>query len=278
VLSCEVCQKARYRRREDIQSRRTLYFQVTSAVNIDQFGPINPKREGYAYVLILCDNASQYLELCPVKSTNAIETARCLYEKYCMRHGFVPNLISDRAQSFLANLTQELLKICKIRSIQTSSFHPHTNSVAEICNKWLIFGLQTHLMQNRTDWTRKISSIAFAYNISVVPSLVVSPFVILFNREPRLPINSQVLQVARESTVPGFAQNFITDCDILHKALMQTVAENRDTARQYQFARAGPHNLKAGMLVYKFDQTHLTDVSPKLTPKYKGPYRVKYLV
>jgi hypothetical protein len=32
------------------------------------------------------------------------------------------------------------------------------------------------------------------------------------------------------------------------------------------------------MLVYKFDQTHLTNVSPKLTPRYKGPYRVKYLL
>jgi hypothetical protein len=32
------------------------------------------------------------------------------------------------------------------------------------------------------------------------------------------------------------------------------------------------------MLVYKFDQTHVTNVSPKLTPKYKGPYRVKYLL
>jgi hypothetical protein len=59
---------------------------------------------------------------------------------------------------------------------------------------------------------------------------------------------------------------------------MQNVVENRDTARQYQFARARPHNLKARMLVYKFDQTHLTDVSPKFTPKYKGPYRMKYLV
>jgi hypothetical protein len=111
VLSCEVCQKVRYRRRKDIQSGRSLSFPIMSAVDVDFFGPISPRDENHAYVLTLCDNSSQYLELCATKTTSASEAARCIYEKYYMRHGFVPNLISDRAKSFLANLTQELFKI-----------------------------------------------------------------------------------------------------------------------------------------------------------------------
>jgi hypothetical protein len=91
-------------------------------------------------------------------------------------------------------------------------------------------------------------------------------------------MDAQVLQAARESTVPGFAQDFFTDFEMLHQALIQNVAENWDTAQQYQFARARPHNLKEGNLVYKFDYTHLTDISPKLTPKWKGPYRLKSFV
>jgi hypothetical protein len=226
----------------------------------------------------MCKNASQYLELYAVKTTSAIETARCSYKKYYLRHGFVPNPISGRAQSFLANLTQELFKICKIRSIQTSSFRPHMNIVAEICNKSLILGLWTHLMQKRTDWTRQIPTIAFAHNVSVIPSLAISPFVILFNREPQLAIESQILQAVRESTVPGLAQNSITDFEMLHRALIQNVAENRDTAQHQQFVRAKSHNLKEGTLVYTFDFTHLTDISPKLTPKWKCPFRLEYFV
>jgi hypothetical protein len=76
-----------------------------AAVHVDFFGPITPRDGTYAYVLIMCDNSSQYLELCATKTTSASEAARCIYEKYYMRHGFVPNIISDRAQSFLANLT-----------------------------------------------------------------------------------------------------------------------------------------------------------------------------
>jgi hypothetical protein len=93
-----------------------------------------------------------------------------------------------------------------------------------------------------------------------------------------LPIEAHILQAVRESTVPGFAQNFLTDFDILHRALAQNQAENCDIARQHQFVRARPHNLKPGMLVYKFDQMHLTNVSPKLTLKYTGPLRLKYIL
>jgi hypothetical protein len=278
VLSCEVCQKVRYRRQKDIPSGPSLVFSVMEAVHVDFFGPISPRDGQYSFVLTLCDHSSQFLELCATKSTNATETARCIYEKYYMRHGFVPNIISDRAQSFLANLTQEVFKICKIRSNKTSGFHPHMNGIAKIQNKSLIIALRTHLMQQRTDWTRQIPSVQFAHNISVLPSLSVSPFVIIYNREPRLPIDAQTLKAVRESTVPGFAQNFLTDFDILHRSLAQTQAENREIARQHQFARARQHNLKPGMLVYKFDPTHLTKVSPKLSLKCSGPFRVKYLV
>jgi hypothetical protein len=79
----------------------------------------------------MCDIATQYLEAVPVKTVSAEETAQCIYEKYYLRRGFVPNLISDRAQSFRVNLTQELFKICKIRSTQTSSFHPQMNAEAD---------------------------------------------------------------------------------------------------------------------------------------------------
>jgi hypothetical protein len=219
----------------------------------------------------MCDNAGQYLEMCPVKTTSALKTARCLYEKYYMRHGFIPNLISDRAQSYLANFMQELFKICKIRSLQTSSFHPQKNSLAEIQNKALIIGLRTHLMQKRTDWTRQIPTVAFAHNVAVIPSQAISPFVILFNSQPRLAVDANVLQAARQSTVPGFAQAFLADFEALCQAVAQNIAENKDTVQKHQFARARQHNFKEGDLLYKFDFTHLTDNSEKLKPKWKGP-------
>jgi hypothetical protein len=122
VLSCPTCQLLRFRKRKPIRSGTFPVPQPYDLTHVDHLGPISPCYKGYAYILIMSDSATQYLEAVPVKSVSAAETAQCIYEKYYLRHGFVPNLISDRAQSFLANLTQELFKICKFVVFRLPAF------------------------------------------------------------------------------------------------------------------------------------------------------------
>jgi hypothetical protein len=214
----------------------------------------------------MSDNASQYMEAVPVRTVSAEETAQCIYEKYYLRHGFVPNLVSDRAQSFLANLTQELFKICKIRSIQTSSFHPQLNAAAEVKNKTLNLGLKVHLLQGRMDWPGKVPEIVFALNISCIPSIGTSPFVLTFNRHPRLAVDAQLLQAARQSQVPYFAESFLGRLELLHQALALNFEENKLAAQKNQFARARQHNSKAEDLVLCWDFWRQDAVSQKLKP------------
>jgi hypothetical protein len=51
VLSCEVCQKVRYRRQKEIPSGPSLAFSVMQAVHVDFFGPISPRDGQYSFVL-----------------------------------------------------------------------------------------------------------------------------------------------------------------------------------------------------------------------------------
>jgi hypothetical protein len=180
VQSCPACQLLRCRVRKPIRSGTFEVLRPYEVANIDHLGKLCPVWQGYNYILTISDNATQYMEAMPVKTVSAEETAQCIYEKYYLRHGFVPNLISDRAQSFLANLTQELFKICKIRHIKTSSFHPQLNAAAEVKNKTLNLGLKVHLLQGHTDWPRKVPELVFAFNVSCIPSAGVSPFVLTY--------------------------------------------------------------------------------------------------
>jgi hypothetical protein len=140
--------------------------------------------------------------------TGAIETARCVYEKYFLRFGFIPNFISDRAQSFLGSFTQELLKLCQVKSIQTSSFHPQMNSRCEIFNKTLGHSLRTYLLKGQTDWPNRLQAVAFGFNVSQVPTLGVSAYNLLYGCQPRLPIDLQLLEAARRSNIPHFVETF----------------------------------------------------------------------
>jgi hypothetical protein len=126
VKACDACQRVRHRKQKPIKVGRTPDFDKFEAVHADHFRELNVPNPNHPFrhVLVLCDHRTMYTELFAVKSTGALETAKCVYEKYFLRFGIIPNFISDRAQSFLGSFTQELLKLCKVKSIQTSSFHP----------------------------------------------------------------------------------------------------------------------------------------------------------
>jgi hypothetical protein len=261
VQSCSACQLLRCRARKPIRSGTLQVPKAYECANIDHLGKIAPSWQGFNYILTISDSFSQYLEAVPVRTTGAAETAQNIYEKYYLRHGFVPNLISDTAQSFLANLTQELFKICKIRHIKTSSYHPQLNQGAEVKNKTLNLGLQAHLLQGHTDWPKKVPEITFAFNITSIPSLEKSPFVLTHHRNPRLAVDAQLLQAARESNVPHFAESFLGRFELLHQAVAENISDSRLQAQQNQFKRAREHNLKEGYLVYKKDFSNFDDAS-----------------
>jgi hypothetical protein len=240
----------RCRARKPIRSGTWEVPKPFEVANIEHLRKISPSWQGYNYILTISDNASQYMEAVPMQTTSAAETAQNIYEKYYSRHGFAPSLISDRAQSFLANLTQELFKICKIRHIKTSSYHPQLNVAAEVKNKTLNLGLKVHLLQGQTDWPRRVPDITFAFNVSFISSLGSSPFILTYNRNPRLAVDAQLLQAARESNMPHFVETFLRRFELLHQAVAENLAENKLTAQQNQFTRARQHNLKEGDLVY----------------------------
>jgi hypothetical protein len=218
---------------------RSPDFDKFEALHADHFGELNVPNPNhpFRFVMVLCDHRTMWTELIPVKGSGALETARCVYEKYFLRFGFIPNFISDRAQSYLASFTQELFKLCQVKSIQTSSFHPQTNSRCEILNKTLGHSLRTYLLKGQTDWPNRLQAVAFGFNVSQVPTLGVSPYNLILNCQPRLPIDSQLLEAARRSNIPHFVETFYDDFSILSDSIAQNVSDNRQVAEQHQFER-----------------------------------------
>jgi hypothetical protein len=280
VTACDACQRVRHRKQKPIKVGRTPDFDKFEAVHADHFGELHvpDARHPFRYVLVLCDHRTMYTELVPVKSTGAIETARSLYEKYFLRFGFIPNFISDRAQSFLGAFTQELLKLCQVKSIQTSGFHPQMNSRCEIFNKTLGHSLRTHLLKGQTDWPNRLQAIAFGFNVGQVPTLGVSAYNLVYACQPRLPIDLQLVEAARRSNVPHFVETFFDDFSILNDAISRVVSDNRDVAEKHQFARAREHGFKENDCVYKQEFAHRPGTSAKLLPKFSGPFKIQNLI
>jgi len=76
--------------------------------------------------------------------------------------------------------------------VYTSLRHFQTNSKAERYNKNILNSLRTRCNSEK-DWLSLLSTIAFSFRITVVKSLGVFPFQLVFDKDPRLPIDELLL-------------------------------------------------------------------------------------
>ena len=75
----------------------------------------------------------------------------------------------------------------------TTSYHPQTDGLVERLNGTLVQSLSQYVSSDQKDWDEHLSSVLLAYRVS--PSEVTgdSSFFLLYEREPRLPMNVSLL-------------------------------------------------------------------------------------
>jgi hypothetical protein len=80
----------------------------------------------------------------------------------------------------------------KIRKINTTAYHPQTNGLDERFNGTLCNMLSVYSNANQTDWDKNLPIVLFAYRISIQETTNMSPFELLYGRQPRLPSSLDV--------------------------------------------------------------------------------------
>ena len=82
-------------------------------------------------------------------------------------------------------------KLCRLTGVQcnlTSAYHPQSNGLDERFNQTLQWQLLKFVDTEQTDWDLYIDAILFSYRVSTQDSTKHSPFLLVYGRQPRLPI------------------------------------------------------------------------------------------
>ena len=274
VKGCEMCQRMRYRKRPEAPMSTLRSFEIMEAIHIDFYGPVTPKSGPYNHIMVMTDHTSGYTALAPAVSTGAQEAADILHREYFLKHGYIPYCISDRGSGFLAQFTQRLFELCGIKHLKTTSWRPNMNSQAENKMKSITLGLRVFLNSTNTTWSRLLRSIEFSINVQYKEHLGMSPFNIIFNRHPRLPVDLNILLKTQAETMEGFAETYLPQFEIVWRALHENIFDNKVATEKYQNQRAKPHGLKPGDLVYKWDKGKFHGAGQKLRPRFTGPYKI----
>lgn len=273
--TCSECQMVAPVRKADRSYLQPLPIIGTpfDRIGMDIIGPLVKSSMGHQYALVICDYATRYPEVYPLRSIQVKHIVRCLVDLIA-RVGVPSEILTDQGTNFMAKLMKLLYKQLGIKGIRTTPFHPQTDGLVERFNGTLKNMLKKFVDESGRDWDKWLPFLLFAYREVPQCSTGFSPFELLFGRQVRGPLD--VLKeawTAEEPAQRSIASYILQMRDKLEN--FRTLArENLSAAQQRQKVWYNTHarerDLKPGQKVLVL----LPSGTSKLLAKWQGPYVV----
>ena len=186
VLNCKVCDQMRdpvpqnRTPRVPLVSRNIWDWVVCDLIMLPQ------TTLGYHYVLVFIDVFSGFVKLYKLKDKRSQGVCKAFENLTCLI-GPPRLLTSDNGGEF----TSELLKcMCEVKGAakRTScAYRPQSNSPVERFNRTLISALRKRLLQYGHSWVDHLQYVEWAYNTTPRSNDKMSPYLLMYGREPPLP-------------------------------------------------------------------------------------------
>ena len=192
VQTCDACQrtnKAFKKNRGELQPI-PVEPKPFHRLGVDLVGPLPETKEGYKYFITAIDAYTKWVESEPLKTKSAEEVAKFLYQVIC-RHGCFDIQLNDQGREFVNKVSEELHRLTGVHQKMTTAYHPQCNGLTERQNQTTQNMLLKYL-DNQDEWADILQSVLFAYRTSKHASTGFSPFFLLYNRHPKLPVELMV--------------------------------------------------------------------------------------
>ena len=129
-------------------------------VHLIILGPINPRSKlGSAYILVMVDQFTKWVELAALPAQNAELTARA-FLKHCVVIFGCPH--ADQGKKIESNLFQAFCKVLEITKTRTTSYRPSGNSQVEVFNRIILQRIRSYVFRGVKDWDEHLPLISIA--------------------------------------------------------------------------------------------------------------------
>ena len=188
---------------------------------------------GKMKVLTVIDEATRYLWVIPVKNEQAHKTADAIVRNIFYKYGIPDVIHSDGAKTFCNSVISELYKVCNIKQTISTPWNPQSNySPCERANSVILNMLGTMSDKNKRQWHKFCDVISYAYNTSIHATYGVSPFYLLFGRQPRL-IADAVLNIELSNPRTQTVKEFISNLSRAYQTCKQKLATRQEKYKKY---------------------------------------------
>ena len=159
--------------------------QPFEVVSIDIVGPLSPSSNRYTHILTMEDNASRWVEACPLTNIRAETVSKAIVDRWIHRFGPPRYFLSDNGTQFTSQIFKDLADRFKFKHKCTTIYHPQGNSIVERFHRVL----KDRLRCLGGSWSEKLQEAVWHHNrTDPVDKNKTSPFQFIYGRKPTIPI------------------------------------------------------------------------------------------
>jgi hypothetical protein len=185
-------------------------------------------------------------------------------------HGLPEEIISDRDPRFTSHFWQELCRHLGTRQNLSSPYHPQSDGQTERMNRILEEMLRHFVAPHQQDWDLHLTTCEFAINNAVQESTGYSPFYLTYGYHPLTP--GTAITPGKVPAAAELHEQLKTD---LKQAKLHLEAAQKRQKYYHDTTRRHVTYHEEERVLLSTDKIGLKKIgTPKLLPKYIGPFRV----
>lgn len=204
---------------------------------------------------------------------------------------FIALSVSVNNHASLFQLNEKLCQLTGVQSNFTSAYHPQSNGLDERFNQTLQQQLLKFAANDKTNWDLYIDAILFSYRVSRQDSTKQSPFVLVYGRQARLPIEFDLgpqeemeggeNEGATAMDTEDNEENLTFEASVSHmieirRKSLENIQVAQERQKKYFHAKHCKDKSKysVGSLVLLLNSRKLSKKGLKMEPDWTGPYAI----
>lgn len=239
-------------------------------IHADHLGPFIKSKKGNAYLLVIVDGFTKYINIKPVRNTKSSTTIRVIRE-HISYFGAPSRLITDRGTSFTSTSFRSFIKTMGVQHILNAVATPRANGQVERFNRTILDALATKTnSKDDRGWDEHVPDIQIGLNTTIHKTTGKSPSELLFGFN----INSRTENVMNE--VINETRGSVSEkLDQIRSVASKRIVEQQDKDKaRFDSKRLVNVKYESGDLVCVKREVPSDGKSKKLAVKFQGPYRI----
>lgn len=241
----------------------------------DYIGPLPMTKRKNRYIIVFMDYFTKWVEAFPVPDQTAETTARVMLNEIISRYGCPLALHSDQGRNYESSIFKELCSLLHIKKTRTTARNPKCNGMVERFNRTLIRMIKAFIANDHEEWDLHLSCLTSAYRSTCHESTGLTPNLLMFGRENRMPYEATHHSLAsnREevSSYGEFVEGIRSKLYLAHEIARKYLQQSSKRQQDIYNSKVLINKYEVGDIVWLLNEKMNDGECPKFRKTYIGP-------